>query len=110
MVIRDRDAWREIWSEIYKWNRPLPTLPEIDFARGMVVVVGMGERPSTGFSILVDSAYERDDQLEVDVVSESPKHCIELTVMTNPLDIVRLPKIERPVIFHETEIVHDCSH
>jgi hypothetical protein len=115
MVIRDRDAWRDIWKEIhspkgYGSGTELPPLPEIDFSREMVVVAALGARPSSGYSIIVDRAYERDDRLEIAVRTTSPgKGCMALAVVTAPVDVVRLPKTDRSVVFRETEITHNCK-
>src|SRR5262249_27566105 len=68
LVIRDQDAWRDIWKVINETKLQLPSLPEIDFSREMIVVVGLGQRTSGGYSILVDRAYEAGDQLQIDVV------------------------------------------
>ena len=89
----------------------LPPLPEIDFSREMVVVAAMGRRPSTSYAIIIDSAYERNDyRLEVVVRSvENRKGCMAMAMMTAPIDIVRLPKTERSVIFREIEVVPDCQ-
>lgn len=116
MVIRDRDAWREMWKRIHSPNHgygsvtELPPLPEIDFSREMIVVAAMGGQPSSAYAIVVDGAYERDDRLEIVVRSVSPgKGCMALAVVTAPVDVVRMPKTERSVVFRETEIAHDCQ-
>ena len=110
LVIRDQSAWRDIWKVINETKLQLPSLPEIDFSREMIVVVGLGQRTSGGYSILVDRAYEVGDQLQIEVVSRSPgRTCLVPAVMTQPVDVVRLPRMERSVIFHDTEIVHECK-
>jgi len=110
LVIRDRDAWRDVWKVINERVLRLPSLPEIDFSREMIVVVGLGQKPSGGYSILVDRAYEADDELQIDVVSRSPgQTCAVTAVLTESVDVVRLPRMEHSVIFHDTEIVHECK-
>lgn len=113
LVIRDRDTWHSIWKRLYRHNPsngPYPELPEIDFSREMVVVAAMGQQPSTGYYIIVDSAYERDDRLEVVVKSVITLKCFGvMTMMTAPIDIVRLPRIERRVVFRESEVEPDCK-
>jgi hypothetical protein len=116
VVVRDRDGWLDLWKGIHRPdpNRgpyPVPPpLPEIDFSREIVVVAAMGRRPSSGYAIIIDAAYERNDQLEVVVRSvENRKGCAAYTIITAPVDIVRLPKTERPVVYHEIEIVPDCQ-
>jgi len=113
VVVRDRDTWLDVWKRIYQVvpsNGAYPELPEIDFSREMVVVAAMGQQPSSGYAIIIDGAYERDDRLEVVVKSVLNVKCgAVLTVETSPIDIGRLPKIERPVVFHDIEVVPDCK-
>lgn len=116
VVVRDRESWLDVWKRIHRpdpnrgpYPEP-PPLPEIDFSREMVVVAAMGRRPTSAYAIIIDSAYERDDQLEVVVRSvENRKGCGAFTMMTAPVDIVRLPKTERSVVFREIEVVPDCK-
>jgi PrcB C-terminal len=118
LVVRDREAWVDVWKRIHavdpyrrQYAEP-PLLPEIDFSREMVVVAAMGQRPSSAYAIVIDSAYayERNYRLEIVVRSvENRKRCGAFTVMTAPVDIVRLPKTDRSVIFRETEVVPDCK-
>lgn len=111
VMIRDAEAWSKVWERIHHSPvSPSPPLPEIDFSREMVVVVALGQRPTGGYGIIVDRAYERDDRLEVTVRSQTPgKNCFLTQAVTEPVDIVRLPKTERSVVFRETEVVHECK-
>jgi hypothetical protein len=113
VLVRDRDTWLDVWKRIYQLNPSYgryPELPEIDFSREMVVVAAMGQQPSSGYAIIIDGAYERDDRLEVVVKSVVNLKCgAVLGIVTSPIDIVRLPKIERPVVFREIEVVPDCK-
>ena len=113
VVVRDRDTWLDVWKRIYQFNpnhSRYPELPEIDFSREMVVVAAMGQKPTNGYSIIIDGAYERDDRLEVVVKSVINLKCFGwATIVTSPIDIVRLPKIEHPVVFREIEVVPDCN-
>ena len=113
VVVRDRAAWHDVWKRIYQHNPsngPYPEPPEIDFSREMVIVAAMGQRPTSGYEIIIEGAYERDDRLEVVVKSVITARCgLVYTMVTSPIDIVRLPKIERPVVFREIEVVPDCK-
>ena len=113
LVIRDRDTWHEIWKRVYQHNPsngPYPALPEIDFSREMVIVAAMGQQPTTGYAVIIDGAYERNDRLEVIVTSVISSKCGgQYTIVTSPIDIVRLPKIQRPVVFREIEVEPDCK-
>jgi hypothetical protein len=110
LVIRDHDTWRDIWKRIHEGVGEVPSLPEINFSKEMVVFVALGGRPTSGYGIIIDSAYERSDRLEIVVRSVSPgKNCFNLQAGTAPIDIVRLPNIGHSVSFRETEEVHECK-
>jgi hypothetical protein len=101
----ERETWDGVWKKIVAPNpyTSLPPLPEIDFSREMLVVVGMGQKPSSGYSIIVSSASELDKRLEVEVQSKSP--CgMELGILTSPIDIVRIPKTELPITFRQARL------
>ena len=112
MVIRTREAWVEMWKRIYNANPPdeaMALLPEVDFSREMLIIAALGERPTGGYGIIVDSACEREKELEIVVRSISHVTCGGVTQsLTQPLDIVRLPKTDLPVVFREID-VDDCK-
>jgi len=110
IVIRDAKAWRKIWQRIHTPFSPEPALPEIDFSRQLVVVVALGTRPTGGYGIIVDRAFQRDNRLEIKVRKQSPgQTCFTNQSVTQPVDIVLIPKTERSVVFRETEVVHECQ-
>jgi hypothetical protein len=110
IVIRDVKAWRKMWERIHTPFSPEPDLPEIDFSRQSVVVVALGTRPAGGYDIIVDRAYQRDDRLEIIVRKQTPgQTCFTTQAITQPVDIVLIPKTERSVVFRETEVVHECQ-
>jgi len=117
LVVRDRAAWEDIWKRIHSIgpshlpDPATPALPEIDFSREMVIVAAMGQRPTSGYGIIIDRAYayERNYRLEVLVRNVENRKCGGLTVVTSPVDIVRLPKTDRSVVFREIEVELDCK-
>ena len=109
VVIRDREAWRDIWKRIHRPLSELPSLPEIDFSLEVIVVVALGARPNSGYGIIVDRAFESNDQLEIVVRRVSQRNCGVFAMMTQPVDVVRLPKTAHPLVFRETESVHVCN-
>jgi len=110
LVIRDRDKFDELWKELNRFGSDKPPLPEVDFSREMIVVAVMGARPTSGYAIIIDCACEVENRLEVQVRSTNYLRCgLQFPVVTAPVDIVRLPKTELPVVFRETEVVSDCK-
>ena len=110
VVIRDQDEWRELWKELFSRQQPVPSLPDIDFSREMLIVVAMGEVNTGGFTIMVDGVYEKEKQLELVVKSTGPgKNCMVTQAFTQPVDIVRVSKSDHAVVFRETGVSNDCG-
>jgi hypothetical protein len=106
-VIKTREEFSDFWKRRLapvppgKW---VPAIPEVDFSKEMVVVAAMGERPSSGYGIMIDGACECDGQVEV-YVSSNENTCGggALGVVTAPADAVRLPQTNLPVVFREIQ-------
>lgn len=108
-VIRERDEFNELWQRIMRQASDKPPLPEVDFSREMLIVAAMGPQ-SSAYEIIVDSACEVDNRLEVMVRSIKFLLCGAYAgVFPETIDIVRLPKTDLPVVFRETEITSDCN-
>ena len=107
LVIRNRDEFSQLWKRFLapippdKW---VPPMPEVDFSKEMVVVAAMGEKPSSGYWIIIDGACEVDGHVEVFVSSVNGGCGSQLGVVTSPADAVRIPQTDLPVVFRETQI------
>lgn len=109
LVIRDRDKFNELWNQIMHQVSDKPALPEVDFSREMIIVAAMGHQQSA-YEIIIDSACEVDNQLEVLVRSTKFLPCgAYVGLLPEPVDIVGLPKTDLPVVFRETEVTSDCN-
>ena len=112
LVIRNRNEFSEFWKGLVARVPPgqwAPSLPEIDFAKEMIIVAAMGERPSSGYSIIIDGVCEVDGHVEVFVTSqEGGASCgAVMGVMTAPADAVRIPQTDLPIVFRETQVSCD---
>ena len=108
LVIRDRDEFNELWKTL-RLDSDKPALPEVDFSREMIIVAAMGQQPSI-YEIIIDSACELDNQLEVLVRRTKFLPCgLQAGLLPAPVDIVRLPKTDLPVVFRETAVTSDCT-
>ena len=85
----------------------IPAAPDIDFSREMIIVAAMG--PTLRDAITIEEAYERSDNLEVVVRSISLGSCGSFQMATQPVEIVRFVKYERPIVFREVKAVMDCK-
>ncbi|HJT29597.1 MAG TPA: protease complex subunit PrcB family protein [Pyrinomonadaceae bacterium] len=112
LVIRNRDEFSDFWKGLGANVPPgqwMPPLPEIDFAKEMIIVAAMGERPSSGYTIMIDGVCEVDGHVEVFVSSqEGGASCGGvLPMVTAPADAVRIPKTDLPIVFREIQIPCD---
>jgi hypothetical protein len=82
-------------------------LPEIDFSREMIVIAAMGRRGNGAYRINIDGACEVDGQLVIFVRSIDGSSCTAPAIITATVDVARLPRIDLPVVFRETEV--DCN-
>lgn len=109
LVIRDVEAWANIWDRIHTIRRPKPPLPDVDFARKMVILVALGRRPSSGYSVEISSATQSDGKIHVDIKTTLPgDECIVSNAMTFPVDIAVLPRYEGDIEFRESAATRHC--
>jgi len=110
LVIRDQVAWVNAWASLWPFGAPIAAPPNVDFDHEMIVLAALGERPTGGYSILVDSAGTNADGVTVWVGTSTPgTHCVTTQAFTQPVDIARLPRIDAPVRFVGTSKVVDCQ-
>jgi hypothetical protein len=95
------EEFNELWNKIMSNTSDKPPLPEVDFSREMLIVAAMGFQPSA-YEIIIDSACEVDNQLEVLVRSTKflPSGAYA-GLLPEAVDIVRLPKTDLPVVFRK---------
>jgi len=109
-VIKDSVAWRALWERLHRPFVPQPRLPPIDFGREMIVVAALGSRPSGGYDVVIESAERDSTGLQISVRVAAPASgCPVESVMTQPVDIARVPLTSQPVRFRERDVVIGCS-
>jgi hypothetical protein len=109
-VVRDQATWVALWEEIWRLRSEAPELPVVDFSQEMLAFVSMGSQPSSGYYIELRTAFETPDGVEIQAVAVSPaKDCGVLAVITNPVDIARMPRLEQPVSFVVQHTERQCD-
>ena len=109
LIISTRDQFTELWNEITSSTSAKPPLPEVDFSREMLVVAATGPEKEP-HALIIDSACEVNNQLEVVVRNTKSVPCgASVGLQPQPVDIVRLPKTDLPVVFREIEDTFDCK-
>ena len=87
MVVRDANAFAQVWSELGAGDRP-----EVDFTQNVVVVAALGQRPTGGYEIAVSHVGQADGQLNIEVVETTPgPNCLTAGAETQPVDVVVVP-------------------
>lgn len=108
-VIRDAGEWSRYWAIINRPFIPQPPEPAVDFSREAVIVASLGSRPTGGFTIRIDQVTADADRLVVSVVRTQPgAGCALAAVVTQPVDVVRIPTPSLPVVFAERVERTDC--
>jgi hypothetical protein len=109
LVVRDATAWQQLWTSVWRGVLPEPSRPQVDFGREMVVLAAMGERPTGGFTILIDSASEGTSGISIRIRSISPgSGCGTTQALTQPVDIARMPRRDGSVTFDERLETQEC--
>jgi len=109
-VIRDSTAWRQLWERINRPFVPQPSLPEIDFGREMIVVAALGSRPNGGYDVIIEGAQQDSVGIQISVRVATPAAgCPTAAVMTQPVDLARVPASDQPVRFREHDVVVACG-
>ena len=108
-VIRSQDALLSVWAQVFGGPLALPPpLPAVDFSSEMVILVAAGERPTSGYCITVEAAAGDDRAARVSVLLSTPLPGGVLTVITQPFEIVRIPRRDE-VTFEERQEARACE-
>ena len=109
-TVVDNDAeWRTIWSTYTANVGTPPQAPAIDFARYEVIVAALGERNSGGYDMTISRIATSRDYLYVELISLRPgPRCGTTAALTQPVDMVRIPRRHPPVMFVEKSAETSC--
>ena len=109
-VVVDNDSeWRTLWSTYTANLGSPPPLPAIDFTSHEVIVAALGERNSGGYDIAISRIAATSDYLYVELTSTRPgSRCGTTAALTQPVDMVRIPREHPPVMFIEKVVVNEC--
>jgi hypothetical protein len=110
LTVRTQAEWQQVWTSIWRSTSPVTPPPPMNFGREVVVVAALGQRYSGGYSIYVDSAYQRAGHVEVVIRKVSPgTGCATTAALTEPVDVAVIPVTGQPLEFRERATVHTCG-
>lgn len=109
-VLTDDADWTSLWSTVTANESPAPARPAIDLTQQSVIVAALGQRPTGGFSIHIDSIRGAGGGRDVFVTTTRPgPTCATTQAMTQPVHIVTAPATAGPTRFVEAETTKDCG-
>jgi hypothetical protein len=106
-VIRDASEWLLLRDTL--GQAPLGGWPDVDFANEMVVVAGAGAH-TYSTTIKVETAVVGPVDITVHVTTRLPDASCAYRVLNNVVDMVRIPRSDRPLYFDEREEVFSCTN
>ncbi|WP_420128609.1 protease complex subunit PrcB family protein [Longimicrobium sp.] len=110
LVVTSQAEWEATWQRIWQNTRPVPAPPAVDFQHEVVLVAAMGSRSSGGHHIQLQQAAAQPGNVVVRVVETFPgEACVVTAAITEPVDVVRLPRTSQPIQFQTVKQVHACD-
>lgn len=110
LVIDDAETFAETWRAIHRIRRPSPPLPAIDFQTNSVIIVALGQQPNGSTLVNIADVREVDGTFTIEVTRErAGENCLVTTSRTQPVDVVIVPKIRKPVRFVTEDVTRTCN-
>lgn len=107
--IRTEPEFEKLWGMLHEDDgMPMPT---VDFDAHDVLAVFDGERSSGGYDISVVSIEETPEgTLAVTILHEEPgASCLTTSIITNPFELVVVPKSEAPLVAKDLTNIQECE-
>ncbi|MBE9129514.1 MULTISPECIES: protease complex subunit PrcB family protein [unclassified Coleofasciculus] len=110
-VVKGNEDWKKLWIALHSIYFPL-NLPatEVNFTENMVIGVGLGSRPTSGYSVEIKEINVEEDKLVVNSVERQPgANCVTAQATSQPYHVVVVKRSDLPVQFNRTTEVFDCN-
>jgi hypothetical protein len=103
-LITSTDQLRALWRII---DAPGQT-PTIDFTKSDVVAVFTGDQPTVGYEIQVAAVADAQSRMVVVAVTRPGASCLVGEAVTNPYQVIELPKTTLPLGHKDEQRVNSC--
>ncbi|MEK6155414.1 hypothetical protein WIW50_19245 [Flavobacteriaceae bacterium 3-367] len=100
MVIKGAKELQGLFSKINRTRKPGIPVPEVDFAKDLLVVYCSGET-STNTSTSLRTGKETGDTVLVELVEQVDPEAASITVVTTPICIYKMPLTPKTVTLNE---------
>lgn len=98
VIVRTAAEWKALWKD----HSPTGKMPNVDFAKDMVVGIFLGTKPSGGYEVDVVGVRPQDKDLIVEYVQKQPgRGTMAAQILTEPYHLVAVPKHAGAVRFVE---------
>ena len=89
VTVRTAAEWKALWKD----HAPTAKMPDIDFAKEMVVGIFLGTKPSDGHEVSIVGVRSQDKDLVVEYVQKQPgRGTMAAQILTEPYHLVAVPK------------------
>jgi hypothetical protein len=96
VTIRTAAEWKALWND----HAPTEKMPQVDFAKTMVVGIFLGSKPSAGHDVEIVGVRMQDTELLVEYVQRQPgRGTMVAQILTEPFHLVSVPAHAGPVRF-----------
>jgi hypothetical protein len=101
VVLKDKDALSRLWSELHKNSTPTAAMPDVDFAKSMVIGVLTGELPSGCQATRVTKVAVADDKVVVNYTARdsAPSGIFCIQGIASPYHLVVVERSDAKVDF-----------
>ncbi len=88
VTVRTAAEWKALWKD----HAPTEKMPNVDFAKNMVVGIFLGSKPSAGHEVEIVGVRMQEKDLIVEYVQKQPgRGTMAAQILTEPYHLVAIP-------------------
>ncbi len=92
-LISETSVFTRAFQALHATELPRPKPPEVDFKTSAVLVVSLGQKPSSGYQVDVEQIQQEGEVLKVQLRLSAPSSTsTQATVVTSPYIVIQVPK------------------
>jgi hypothetical protein len=108
-VVRTLEDWKGLRQSLGPNLDSNQNLDGVDLKKYTILIVALGTRPSSGYSVMIRSARDDGAAIHVSVLEVRPgTQCPVMTELTFPGTAVLIPRTDKPVRFEIRSADLDC--
>ena len=89
VTVRTVAEWKALWKD----HAPTAKMPEVDFAKDMLVGIFLGTKPSDGHEVTIVGVRMQEKDLVIEYIQKQPgRGTMAAQILTEPYHLVAVPK------------------